>query len=162
MPGNLAGQGWSRTEIRGQLSKRLSPLSGRTRSPPSLLRTYSCPRSPQRLRASGRRLLARRLRIFLENVYACNPQTPAIPPKIHVLFKRRKEQVRKVGRRSAQHPRGKDACLALCPAVRPALRDRPFPGAFSRGDALDRSGRPGFEWLVRSSLRGRVGCREFA
>lgn len=71
MPGNLAGQGWSRTEIRGQLSKRLS-LLGRTRSPPPLFADTRAPLSPE-TKASGRRLLARRSRIFLENVYACNP-----------------------------------------------------------------------------------------
>lgn len=71
MPGNLAGQGWPRTEIRGQLSKRLS-LPGRTRSPPPLSADTRAPLSPE-TKPSGRRLLARRSRIFLENVYACNP-----------------------------------------------------------------------------------------
>lgn len=71
MPGNLAGQGWPRTEIRGQLSKRLS-LPGRTRSPPPLSADTRAPLSPE-TNPSGRRLLARRSRIFLENVYACNP-----------------------------------------------------------------------------------------
>lgn len=34
----------------------------------------------------------------------------------------------------------------------------PFPGAFA-GDALDRSGRPGFEWLRVLSARGRAGMQ---
>ena len=112
------------------------------------------PRSPQRLSLQGAACWLGGHEYFLKTSMHAT-RDPRHSPKDTRVIQNEGRNRSKVGRRSAQHPRGKDACLASRPAVR-SRGTVPFPGAFA-GDALDRSGRPGFERLRVLSARGRAG-----
>lgn len=129
--------------------------SGGREAPPPLF-ADTVPRSPQRLRFQGAACWLGGHEYFLKTSMHAT-RDPRHTPKDTRVIQNAGRNRSKVGRRSAQHPRGKDACLASCPAVRPAAKGPSFPGRIRRRDALDRSGRPGFEWLRQSCPRARPG-----
>ena len=119
------------------------------------------PRFPQRLILQGAACWLGGYEYFLKTSMHAT-RDPRHTPKDTRVIQNAGRNRSKVGRRSAQHPRGKDACLASCPAVRPAARGLSLSRAHSRGTRWTGAGDRALNGCASSPRAAGQGCREFA
>ena len=119
------------------------------------------PRFPQRLILQGAACWLGGHEYFLKTSMHAT-RDPRHTPKDTRVIQNSGRNRSKVGRRSAQHPRGKDACLASCPAVLPAARGLSLSRAHSRGTRWTGAGDRALNGCASSPRAAGQGCREFA
>lgn len=119
------------------------------------------PRSPQRLSRQGAACWLGGHEYFLKTSMHAT-RDPRHTPKDTRVIQNAGRNRSKVGRRSAQHPRGKDACLASCPAVRPAAKGSSLSRAHSQATRWTGAGDRALNGCASSPRAAGQGCREFA